>query len=45
MKVCIGIGAAEPAECNAATGLVPIEGAAHDHYLGDISACQGALAW
>jgi hypothetical protein len=40
--VCEGIG---NEECNAGTGLVPIDGTAHDHYLGDISACQGPVAF
>jgi hypothetical protein len=40
--VCEGVG---NEECNAGTGLVPIEGEAHDHYLGDIGACQGPIAW
>lgn len=40
--VCEGVG---NEECNAGTGLVPVEGEAHDHYLGDIGACQGPIAW
>ncbi|KAN0094055.1 alpha/beta-hydrolase [Hyaloscypha variabilis] len=40
--VCEGIG---NEECNAGTGLVPIDGTAHNHYLGLISACQGPVAF
>ncbi|KAE9368372.1 alpha/beta-hydrolase, partial [Stipitochalara longipes BDJ] len=40
--VCEGIG---NAECNAGTGLVPIDGTAHNHYLGLISACQGPVSF
>ncbi|TVY87816.1 Lipase [Lachnellula willkommii] len=36
--VCYGVG---NEACNAGTGLVPINGEAHDHYLGLIAACQG----
>jgi hypothetical protein len=32
-------------ECNAGNGLVPIDGTAHDHYLGVISGCQGPVAF
>jgi len=38
--VCEGIG---NDGCNAGTGLVPIDGTAHNHYLGLISACQGPV--
>lgn len=40
--VCEGIG---NDECNAGTGLVPIDGTAHNHYLGLISTCQGPVAF
>jgi hypothetical protein len=40
--VCEGIG---NEECNAGTELVPIDGTAHDHYLGGISGCQGPVAF
>jgi len=40
--VCEGVG---NEGCNAGTGLVPIDGTAHDHYLGDIGACEGGLGW
>lgn len=40
--ICEGIG---NEDCNAGTGLVPIDGTAHDHYLGKISACQGSISW
>ena len=32
-------------EYNAGTGLVPIDGTAHDHYLGNISGCQGPVVF
>lgn len=34
----------ESEECNVGTGLVPIDGTDHDHYLGDISGFQGPVA-
>lgn len=40
--ICEGIG---NAECNAGTGLIPIDGTAHNHYLGNITACQGPVAF
>jgi hypothetical protein len=40
--VCEGI---ENEECNAGMGLVPIDGTAHNHYLGNISACQRPVAF
>jgi len=40
--VCEGVG---NRGCNIGTGVVPIDGTAHDHYLGDIGACQGPVAW
>jgi hypothetical protein len=40
--VCEGVG---NESCNAGTGLVPIDGTAHDHYLGAIDTCQGPLEW
>lgn len=40
--VCEGIG---NDGCNAGTGLLPIDGEAHNHYLGLISACQGPIEW
>jgi len=40
--VCEDIG---NGDCNAGTGLIPIEGDAHDHYLGNIGACQGGISW
>ena len=40
--VCVGIG---NEDCNAGTGLVPIDGEAHNHYLGNINVCQGPLAF
>jgi hypothetical protein len=40
--VCEGIG---NEECNARTGLVPIDGTAHDHYFGNISGCQGPVVF
>lgn len=38
--VCEGVG---NDGCNAGTGLIPIDGDAHNHYLGLIIACQGAF--
>ncbi|KAH6705351.1 lipase [Leptodontidium sp. MPI-SDFR-AT-0119] len=40
--VCEGLGSEG---CNAGTGLIPIAGDAHNHYLGVITACQGPVAW
>lgn len=40
--VCEGLG---NANCNLGTGLIPIAGDAHNHYLGPITACQGPVAW
>ena len=40
--VCEGIG---NSDCNAGTGLIPIEGEAHNNYLGVISACQASVAF
>ncbi|KAH7390318.1 lipase [Cadophora sp. MPI-SDFR-AT-0126] len=40
--VCEGLGSTG---CNAGTGLIPISGDAHNHYLGVISACQGPIGW
>jgi hypothetical protein len=40
--VCEGVG---NEECNAGTGLVPIDSTAHDHYLGVISACKGPVTF
>jgi hypothetical protein len=40
--VCEGVG---NEECNAGTGPVPIDGTAHNHYFGDIGACQGPTEW
>lgn len=40
--VCEGLGSDG---CNAGTGLVPIEGDAHNHYLGVITGCQGPIEW
>jgi hypothetical protein len=40
--VCEGVG---NEECNAGTGLVPIDGTAHDHCLGVITACKGPVAF
>jgi len=39
---CEGIG---NEMCNAGTGLVPIDRTAHDHYLGDMSTCQGPVVF
>lgn len=40
--VCDGVGSDG---CNAGTGLIPISGDAHNHYLGVITACQGPVEW
>ena len=40
--VCEGIGSSG---CNAGTGLIPLDGTAHNHYLGNITACQGGISW
>ncbi len=40
--ICTGLG---NADCNAGTGLIPIDGTAHSHYLGGIDLCQGSLSW
>jgi hypothetical protein len=45
IEVCKGVGGEEPEECNAATGLLPLEAMAHNHYLGSIDACKGPIAW
>ncbi|TVY29314.1 Lipase, partial [Lachnellula hyalina] len=39
--VCEGVG---DEGCNAGTGLVPIDGEAHNHYLGLIDVCQGPIS-
>ncbi|KAK0105444.1 hypothetical protein ONS96_004831 [Cadophora gregata f. sp. sojae] len=40
--VCDALGSTD---CNAGTGLIPIAGDAHNHYLGVITACQGPVEW
>lgn len=40
--VCEGVG---NEGCNAGTGLVPIDGEAHNHYLGLIDACSGPFSF
>ncbi|PVH73391.1 lipase-like protein [Cadophora sp. DSE1049] len=40
--VCEGLG---NVGCNAGTGLIPISGDAHNHYLGVITTCQGPIGW
>jgi hypothetical protein len=40
--LCEGVG---NESCNAGTGLVPVDGTAHDHYLGAIDAGQGSFEW
>ncbi|CZS98256.1 related to Lipase [Rhynchosporium graminicola] len=42
VTVCEGVGTDG---CNTKTGLIPIEGDAHNHYLGVITACQGPVDW
>ncbi|KAL2062448.1 hypothetical protein VTL71DRAFT_6714 [Oculimacula yallundae] len=42
VTVCAGVGSEG---CNAGTGLIPIAGDAHNHYLGVITACQGPIGW
>ena len=40
--VCEGIG---NSSCNEGTGLIPIDGTSHNHYLGEIDVCAGSVEW